>query len=49
MDYKEARKLLVEYCNEWKPDGDIAEVFDKALQAFDDCLEMGLTGEGDYI
>jgi hypothetical protein len=46
MGYEEAKKKLVEYLNHWKPDGEMAEVLEKALQSFDDCLEMGLTGEG---
>jgi hypothetical protein len=47
MDYAKARKLLVEHLNIWKPEGEIAEVLDKCLQALNDCLEMGLNGKGD--
>lgn len=47
MDYKTAQQKLVEHLNTWKPDGEIAEVLDKALQALNDCLEMGLNGENE--
>jgi hypothetical protein len=47
VNYEQARKKLVEHLNVWKPDGEIAEVLDKALQALNDCIEMGLNGEGD--
>ncbi len=46
MDYKKARDLLVKYLNIWKPDGEVAQILDKSLQALNDCLEMGLTGKG---
>ena len=46
MGYEEAKGKLVEYLNNWKPDGEMVEVLEKALQAFDDCLEMGISGEG---
>ena len=47
MNYVEAREKLVEHLNTWKPEGEIAEVLDKCHQALNDCLEMGLDGEGE--
>jgi hypothetical protein len=49
MDYKTAQEKLVEHLNTWKPDGEIAEVLDKAIGAFNDCMELGLTGQENEI
>jgi hypothetical protein len=47
MTYKQAQEKLVKYLNTWKPEGETAQVLGKALQAINDCLEMGLNGKGE--
>ena len=47
MDYETAKKLLAEYYEAHKPEGEYGEALAKGMQAIDDCLEMGLDGEGE--
>ena len=47
MNYEEAKVVLTEYYETFKPEGDYVEALLKGMQAIDDCLEMGLDGEGD--
>lgn len=45
MTYEQAREELGASIEALKPQDDRHEVLNKALQALDDCLEMGLTGD----
>ena len=37
MSYQEALERLTAYCNAWKPDPDVSEVLETAMQALYDC------------
>ena len=47
MNYETAKKILAEYYEAHKPEGECGEALAKGMQAIDDCLEMGLDGEGE--
>lgn len=45
MQYIEAKAKLEEFMSDYNLDGEWDDLFSTALQAVDDCLEMGLTNE----
>ena len=45
MNYQHAYHELGTLYETWKPEGEIAEVLETALQSLEDCIEMHLVGD----